>query len=189
MPAPTRTSMDAIVAAAGRILEEDGLERLTMAAVAEQVGVRGPSLYKHVPNRALLIRAVAEGTAGQLGAAIQEGVESSPDPRLGLRAGVTAHRAYVRTHPNGYGLLFAHLLPESMPDAALVAAVGLPIVRRAAELVGPERALPAARTLVAWAHGFVSMELAGAFRLGGDVDEAFEFGLVTLLAGLGQETK
>jgi hypothetical protein len=51
------------------------------------------------------------------------------------------------------------------------------------ELVGPDRALEAARTLVAWSHGFVSMELAGAFRLGGDVDAAFGFGADAVLRG------
>jgi AcrR family transcriptional regulator len=165
-----RTSRDAIVRAASRLLEEDGLEGLTMSAVAERVGVRGPSLYKHVPNRALLIRGVAEQVAADLARAIERAAGSSPDPRAGLRAAFVAHRAYVRRHPNGYGLLFAHLLPESMPDSALVAGVGVPIVRRMGELVGPDRALDAARALVAWAHGFVSMELAGAFRLGGDVE-------------------
>ena len=34
----------------------------------------------------------------------------------------------------------------------------------------PEHGLEAARTVVAWANGFVGMELAGAFRMGGDVD-------------------
>ena len=51
------------------------------------------------------------------------------------------------------------------------------MVRIAAELAGPEHALEAARTLTAWASGFVAMELAGAFRMGGDVDAAFEFGV------------
>jgi hypothetical protein len=50
-------------------------------------------------------------------------------------------------------------------------------LRTIAEIVGPERALPAARMIVAWAHGFITMELAGAFRLGGDVEEAWDFGL------------
>jgi hypothetical protein len=50
-------------------------------------------------------------------------------------------------------------------------------------VVGQERALDAARTLAAWLHGFASMELAGAFRLGGDVDAAFEFGVAAVIDG------
>ncbi|MFG1916818.1 TetR-like C-terminal domain-containing protein [Micromonospora sp. NPDC048898] len=46
------------------------------------------------------------------------------------------------------------------------------------------RALDAARTLTAWANGFVSMELAGAFKLGGDVDQAYEFGIARLADAL-----
>ena len=39
----------------------------------------------------------------------------------------------------------------------------------------------------AWATGFLQMELAGAFRLGGDVDEAFDYGLDRLIHGLTAE--
>ena len=51
-------------------------------------------------------------------------------------------------------------------------------------LVGPERALEAARLVTAFAHGFVSMELSGAFRLGGDVDEAYRYGVGVLVDAL-----
>jgi hypothetical protein len=51
-------------------------------------------------------------------------------------------------------------------------------------LIGPSHALEAARTLVSWAHGFASMELAGGFRLGGDLDAAYEFGIESILAGV-----
>jgi AcrR family transcriptional regulator len=189
MPAPGRTTSQAILDAASRIIESGGLEALTMGAVARAVGVRAPSLYKHVADRSGLIRAVAEQVASELAAAIATGSASDPDPRAAVRAMAQAHRAYVHAHPNCYGLLFAHLLPESMPDAALVARVGLPIVDRMEELVGPGRALEAARTLVAWSHGFVSMELAGAFRLGGDVDAAFRFGVEALLEGVTRVTE
>jgi hypothetical protein len=59
----------------------------------------------------------------------------------------------------------------------------LPIVRATGRLVGEAQALESARTVVAWAHGFVSMELAGAFRLGGDLDVAYAFGIEAILAG------
>jgi hypothetical protein len=44
--------------------------------------------------------------------------------------------------------------------------------------------LEGARTFAAWAHGFVSMELAGAFRLGGDLDAAYAFAIESILAGV-----
>jgi hypothetical protein len=53
-----------------------------------------------------------------------------------------------------------------------------------ARLVGPERALEAARLVTAFAHGFVSMEITGAFRLGGDVDQAFRYGVGVLVDAL-----
>ena len=51
----------------------------------------------------------------------------------------------------------------------------------------PGDPLPAARTFTAWIFGFCTMEQAGAFGLGGDVDEAFEFGLDALLGPIGAQ--
>ena len=68
--------------------------------------------------------------------------------------------------------------PESQAEAAR------PVLDVVASIVGPAQALSAARVLTAFAHGFTSMETAGAFRFGGDVDEAYRFGISVLLAGL-----
>ncbi len=184
-PAPSRTSRDAILAAARSILEEDGLDALTMARVGDRVGVRGPSLYKHVPNRAALIRAVADAVTADLGRTLADGMTGG-DPKTDLRALATRYRSFVHANPNGYGLLFAHLPPDLLPDQTAAAAVGRPIVQAMASLVGEPAALAAARTVAAWAHGFVSMELAGAFRLGGDVDEAYDTGIEVILAGVSE---
>jgi AcrR family transcriptional regulator len=186
MPARPRTSRDAIVAAANQLLEADGIEAVTMGGVAARVGVRGPSLYKHVDGRGALIRAVASQVTADLSETIARATTSRREPRAGIRAAAIAYRRFVHAHPNGYGLLFAHLAPEWLPPSETVAAIGLPLVGAMEELVGPDRALEAARTLAAWAHGFVSMELAGAFRLGGDVDAAFAYGIEAVLSGVAE---
>jgi AcrR family transcriptional regulator len=204
-PAPARTSQDAIVAAARRILESDGLPAVTMRAVAESVGVRGPSLYKRLPDHAALLRAVSEGVAADLtrtlagigktaaktagetpGEPVGQTVAETPDPRADLRVVAMAYRTFVHENPNGYRLLFADLPPGASPDPGTLAAMGLPVVQAMIRLVGEADALEAARTVVAWAHGFVSMELAGAFRLGGDLEAAYTYGIEAILAGISE---
>ena len=134
-------------------------------------------------DRAALVRAVAEAVTTDLSSALGTAV-STADPRRDLVATAHAYRDFVRANPNGYGLLFAHLAPELQPDPARLADLARPLIAAMTGLVGEDRALSAARTMVAWAHGFVSMELAGAFRLGGDLDAAYAEGIDVLLAGV-----
>ena len=181
-PAPARTSTDAIVIAARRILESGGLASVTMRSVAEAVGVRGPSLYKRVPDRAALLRAIADSVVDDLARTMARATESG-DARADLRSAAVAYRAFVRENPNGYRLLFTDL-GEANPESSSLAALGEPVVDAVTRLAGPEKALKGARTVVAWAHGFVSMELAGAFRLGGDVDQAYAYGIEAILDGI-----
>jgi AcrR family transcriptional regulator len=46
-------------------IKQDGLEGLSMRRVAERVGIRAPSLYKHLPDkRALEAALISDGLAG-----------------------------------------------------------------------------------------------------------------------------
>jgi hypothetical protein len=93
-------------------------------------------------------------------------------------------RTFAHTRPAGFALIFAHRAEPSRPAIETITGVVSPVLRATASLVGEEHALAATRTITAWLYGFVSMELAGAFNLGGDVDEAFEFGLGRLIEAL-----
>ena len=106
-PAPARTSRDAILRAARTVLETDGLEGLTMQSVAERVGVRAPSLYKHVADRGALIRAVTDSIAADLAGTLRV-ARPGADPRADLRSIARRYRAFVHANPVGYGLLFAN---------------------------------------------------------------------------------
>ncbi|WP_447913491.1 TetR/AcrR family transcriptional regulator [Microbacterium phyllosphaerae] len=172
MPTPERTSLVAIVAAGRDILESAGPAGLTMQAVAERVGVRAPSLYKRIRDRDALMTAVAEASAEELTSRL----ESAGDELAALAA---VYRGFAHEHPESFRLLFTAAAPEESLHRT-----SAPVLRACTRLVGPEHALGAARLFTAWATGFLQMELAGAFRLGGDVDEAFDYALDRIIVGL-----
>jgi len=184
-PARARTSRAAIVAAARDLLEADGLEAVTMATVAARVGVKPPSLYKHVRDRAALLAALATDTTEELGRVLAQ-VDDSPaePPEIRLRALAGAFRDFARRSPRASAMLFADLGPGVHAPVEAAGLAVRPVIEVTTALVGPTAALPAARVLTAFAYGFTSMESAGAFRLGGDVDEAFRLGISTLAEGL-----
>lgn len=171
MPTPDRTSLDAIVAAGRNILELSGPTGVTMQAVAERVNVKAPSLYKRVRNREELLRLIADATVDDLASRA-----NATDDFAEL---VRIFRTFAQQTPEGFRLIFT----GNASTDALARSVD-PVLRVARGLVGEALALEAARLIVAWATGFISMELAGAFRMGGDVDEAFEFGLERIAAAL-----
>lgn len=183
MPTPARTSTEQILAAGRRLVAADGLEGLTMARVAELVGVRAPSLYKRVPSRAALVRLVAADLLAELGVALARETGTG-DPEADLRGLARALRRFALAEPSLLVLVFSPLPEEMAPDPQEVVRSVEPLLALTTQLVGVQRALPAARTLTAWLTGFVRMEGQGSFGLGGSVDEAFEFGLHVLLAGL-----
>jgi AcrR family transcriptional regulator len=184
-PAPARTSSDRIVAAGRELLEEQGLAAVSMAAVAERVGVRPPSLYKHVEDRQHLLAAILASAARDLTAALEAAEATGGTDAPGrARAIASAYRAFARRSPRTTALLFADLGPDvPVPQRDLALAAG-PVLAVANEIAGTEAGLAAARALTAFIHGFTSMEQAGAFRLGGDIEEAFSTGIEALLDGL-----
>jgi len=154
-----------------------------MRRVAEAVGVKGPSLYKRVPDREALLGSVADGIVEELSQVMAQ-AEATDDARADLAAVATAYRGFVLLNPNGYRLLFTELPSGATPDPAVLAALGEPIVRAVGRLCGESAALEGARTFTAWAHGFVMLELAGGFRMGGDLDAAYAFGVEAITTGL-----
>jgi AcrR family transcriptional regulator len=185
MPAPGRTTSAEIVAAGRRIVASKGLEALTMQAVAEQVGVRAPSLYKRVRSRDDLVRLVLEATIVELEerlAAASKLVDS--DPRAAIADLARELRAFAHGNPSGFRMIFGSVPPEARPEVAVLARAASPLIEATTRLVGADQALDAARTVTAWANGFLAMELAGVFQLGGDVDRAFEWGLARVIAAV-----
>jgi AcrR family transcriptional regulator len=181
VPARPKTSRAEIVQAALDLINESGMEALSMLAVAERVGVRGPSLYKHFADRQALMGAVETHLFGLLAAELAGAAETSPGAAKRM---AFAYRSFAKRNHRAYAMLFSSALSEREAVAASQKAAKPVLDVLRTMLANPEDALPAARAVTAFCHGFVSMELAGAFRLGGGIEEAFAEGVEIVLAGV-----
>jgi AcrR family transcriptional regulator len=181
MPTPPKTSRVEIIAAAGNLLSRHGVDALTMQAVADSVGVRAPSLYKHFADRSALLREVEQAAVAELEKVIQTAAKPKDD-RGALKSIANAFRRFAREHPSQYNLIFTLQAGDADSQSARRRALH-PVLQRLESCLGnPELAFLRARVLTAFLHGFVSMETAGAFKLGGNIDHAFAAGLDLILA-------
>jgi AcrR family transcriptional regulator len=171
------------VEAALAVVDEHGLDALTLAAVAARTGVATPSLYKHVAGlgelRVLLGIRVLEDMTERFTAAVLG--RSGDDAVAAL---LHAYRDHVRAHPARY----AAMPLDPLHDPALAAAGGkqLEVVLATLRSYGltDSAAVHATRCLRAVAHGFASLEASGGFGLPEDLDETYDQLVRALLAGL-----
>lgn len=183
MPTPAKTSPKELVTIARRLVVTTGADALTVSAVAERAGVKAPSLYKHFADRLALLKAVEIEVLGELERALRAGAKGKT-PRERIASMAATYRAFATEQPLRYGVIYSRNAADDPAIAAACLQAARPLFEELEKAgLPPERILPVSRTLTAFLHGFVSMEIVKAFRLGGDIDEAFEEGLRTVLAG------
>ncbi|WP_202239220.1 TetR/AcrR family transcriptional regulator [Actinacidiphila reveromycinica] len=165
-----------MVAAGAALADEVGLARLTMGSLAERLGVRTPSLYKHVAGQDDLNRRIAvlalEQAADAVGGAIQ-----GYSGRDALAAAARSFRAFVVAHPGRYAATIG--VEPSGPDDPLAAAGQRSLDAFRAVLrgyaVAPADMDHALRTLRSTFHGFATLQSANGFQWSADIDESFEW--------------
>jgi len=162
-----------VVAEAARVADEVGFDRLTLAAVAERLGVKLPSLYKHIAGLDELRRRLAVLAVVGLGDAITAAAVGRAGTDA-LLAVADAYRAWAHAHP---GLYQASLRAPEPSDADHMAAsdAALAVVRAVLAGYGlrDDDVIDATRALRSALHGFVSLEAAGGFGLPRDVDRSY----------------
>jgi TetR/AcrR family transcriptional regulator, tetracycline repressor protein len=93
---------DRILAAALRLMDEQGLDALSMRRLAAELGVEAMSLYYHVPGKAALLEGLAErvlaevrlprdGADGSTESSDQDGLAAVCEVARALRANALAH--------------------------------------------------------------------------------------------------
>jgi AcrR family transcriptional regulator len=84
--------------AALRLFAERGYQLTTMVDIGSALGIRGPSLYKHVASKQELLAEIMKETMTTLIARQQAAVEAGGSPDVQLRRAVEAHVRYHATH-------------------------------------------------------------------------------------------
>lgn len=169
---------DVVAGTAADLADEHGWAQLTLSAVATSLGVRQPSLYKHVASLAALRRRVSSLAVAEL----RERLTVAVAGRAGTDALVRlagAYRDYAHEFPGRYA---ASVIAPTTDDAEHIRASQAILTTLAAVLRGygitddvdNEDALHAIRALRAMLHGFVALESAGGFALALDLDESFD---------------
>lgn len=174
-----------VTEAAADLVDEIGFDRLSMGLLADRLGIKTPSLYRHVTSQADLAHRIAVLAMDELADAIRDATQGRAGNEA-LVAGAHAMRTWVLVHPGRYAAGNAALI--SGPDDPLLAASGRVIDSWAAMLRGyrldPAEEVHALRVLRSVLHGFASLEAIGSFQRSTDVDDSFTWTLGFLDQGL-----
>ncbi|WP_308120851.1 TetR/AcrR family transcriptional regulator [Paractinoplanes bogorensis] len=166
----------AVTLAAAGLADEVGLANVTMGALAERLGVRAPSLYKHIDSQADLNRRIALLVAEELGDQLRSALQGRSG-RDALAAAAHTMRNYIIEHPGRYAATVR--LAVTGPDDPLAIAGGRVLESLAAVLIGydidPADTVHALRLLRSLFHGFATIQAAGGFEMDTDVDESFNW--------------
>src|SRR5262245_11423949 len=107
----TKETRARILAAARRLLEKGGQEAVTMRRVARAVGVTAMAIYHHFPDRAALLRALADAEGDRISALFDDWqVRGSAVSRL--RKMTESYIDYAFARPRIFAFLFLYDRPE-----------------------------------------------------------------------------
>jgi len=183
-----KLSRDIIVKAALNFLDREGWDALTINALANHLGTKGPSLYNHVTSLDDLRRTVRMRVIGDIiGMLNTVGEGRVREDAVLVMAG--AYRSYAHHHPGRYSAFTRMPFGGDDPEysAATKEAAGPVInVLESYGLQG-EEAYYAALEFWSALHGFVLLEMTGVMD-DIDTDAVFSDMVLRLTTGLERRT-
>jgi AcrR family transcriptional regulator len=184
----------ALLTSAVGILNEEGIEQLTMRSLSQRAGVSRSAPYRHFESKAALLAAVAEEGFRSLTACLRTAEGNGPgDELLQFREMGVAYVRFATDHPGHYRLMFGEHAIEKAPDSTLQEAAeeSFDVLTtaiekcQAAEKVSQEKS---ARALaqVTWAtmHGLAALLMNGQIEPPETVENLTRFTTQTLGDGL-----
>jgi len=163
-----------VLSAALGLIDRDGADGLSMRRLARELGRDPMTLYRHAPNKAALLDAVAETVLAELEVDLTD-----PDWASQLRQVARQYRRLALAHPNVVPLLVT--LPLSTPLALRPLGVLRPLEDIVELLMGAgfagADALHIYRALFGFLHGHVLNELQELVEKPDETDDLLRLGL------------
>lgn len=113
----------AAITASIDLIESQGLAKLSLREVSRQVGVSHGAVYHHFPDRAALLRAIADAGFEDLTSAMSARMATATGPLARLHACGLAYVQFALEHPGVFRMMFRPELTGTVdvepPQAAL----------------------------------------------------------------------
>jgi len=181
----SRLTPASVTEAGAALVDEVGFDQLSMGLLAERLGIKTPSLYKHVAGQADLAHRIGVLAMIEFGDAIRDATQGRAGSDA-LAAGAQAMRKYVLEHPGRYAA--GNAARPIGPDDPLIQADERVRTSWSAMLRGyrldPAMEIHAMRMLRSLLHGFTTLETAGSFQIDASVDESFDWMITFIDQGL-----
>ena len=173
-----------VIEAAARLADGRGLDQLTLASVAQEVGIRLPSLYNHVAGLPGLRRELALYGMRQFGACMgRAAIGKSGDAAIIALA--QAMRRFAVERPGLYAATVQAPSPDDVElQQAAAEVIGVIVAVLEPYGLSGDDAIHVIRGLRSLIHGFATLEAAGGFGIPLNIDESFVRLLRAYLAGV-----
>ncbi len=163
-----------VIEEAERLIDEVGLARLTLAELAARLGVRQPSLYKHIQGTDGLVRGISVRAKSELAYVLARAAVGR-ERADAVAAIADAYRQWALLHPGRYATMQGAPAPGDTEDeAASLALLQVVTDVLAGYELSDDDAIDAARALRSALHGFITLESSGGFGLPLDIDRSFQ---------------
>ena len=180
---------DIILKTAADLADAEGIANVTLKALAEKLGVKPPSLYKHINgleelNKALMLYGWKSLEKKVTRAAVGKSKEDA------IRAIFYAYRDYVKEHPGVFEAMQWYNMyqsEENLQATEEVVAVLFQVL--SAYDLQEEQKVHIVRMFRVFLQGFLMVEIHGGFGNPASITESFDFSLEILLNGIENLTK
>lgn len=165
-------TQELIVSKAMNLVKEEGLTSLTLAAVAEKLKIRTPSLYNHIQDLETLKFEVRKKSLELFLLYLQTSLQNLESKKIKIQTLISTYRSFAKEYQNLYELT----LPSTEMEP-LLKPVGDAILDLVAKNLGvsnlDEKVVHKIRILRSVLHGFIDLELRGGFGKSESVEESF----------------